>query len=137
MSTEILVPFALSPSGGIAVTTDPSTQTAQHVDSLISTRPGERAMLPAYGVDLAGRLFGNQDEVAAMVVNDVTLAMQQWEPSIVVTSVQAAPNTDQVTGLVQVEVDYLQPPNSIPGGAPAPSTATVLVGGTVIEQVSP
>lgn len=136
MSTELLFPFALSATGGIAVTTDPGAQTAQHVDSLISTRPGERVMAPTYGVDLAGRVFGNADEVAGAIVNDVTVAMQKWEPSVQVKSVTTAPGIDPSTGLVQVEVDYVTPASGTTNPA-AVSTATVLVGGTVIEQVSP
>jgi phage baseplate assembly protein W len=136
MSQEIVVPFALNPNGGIAATTDPGTQTAQHVNSLISTRPGERAMVPAYGVDLAGQLFGDQDEVATAVVNDVTVAIQTWEPSVTVKSVTTAPGTDPTVGLTQVEVDYVTPASATTNPA-AVSTATVLVGGTVVEQVSP
>lgn len=136
MSTEILFPFSLSATGGIAVTTDPNVQTAQHVNSLISTRPGERVMVPTYGVDLAGQVFGNSDEVANAVVNDVQAAMAKWEPSVTVQNVTTAPGLDPSTGLVQVEVDYLTPATGITSPASV-STATVLVGGTVIDQVSP
>ena len=135
MSSEIVIPFALSPTGGIAVTTDPDVQTGQHVDSLVSTRPGERVMVPTYGVDLAGQLFGNTGDVGAAVVNDVKVAMGKWEPSVIVVNVSLVDSLDQTTGLTQVEVDYATPS----GGAtnPGTSTATVLVGGTVIEEVSP
>lgn len=136
MSTEILYPFGLSATGGIAVTTDPNVQTAQHVNSLISTRPGERVMVPAYGVDLASQVFADSDEVADSVINDVTTAMQKWEPSVTVQSVSTAAGIDPSTGLVQIEVDYLTPASN--SNSPTSlSTATVLVGGTVIEQVSP
>jgi phage baseplate assembly protein W len=135
MSTELLVPFALGTNGQVAITTDPDTQTGQHVNALISTRPGERAMLPAYGVDLAGQVFGNADEVATAIINDVQVAMQQWEPTVTVINVSTAPGLDQVTGLAQIEVDYTASPSGAAGNAV--STATVLVGGTVVEQVSP
>ena len=136
MSTEILYPFGLSATGGIAVTTDPNVQASQHVNSLISTRPGERVMVPTYGIDLAGQVFGDPDEVADAIVNDVTTAMQNWEPSVTVKSVSTAPGFDPATGLVQIEVDYVTPATGI-SSPTSVSTATVLVGGTVIEQVSP
>jgi phage baseplate assembly protein W len=93
-------------------------------------------MLPAYGIDLAGQLFGNPDEVATAVVNDVTVAMQMWEPSVQVKNVSTAPGSDPVTGLVQVQVEYVTPASGVTNPA-AVSTATVLVGGSVVEQVSP
>jgi phage baseplate assembly protein W len=93
-------------------------------------------MAPTYGIDLAGQVFGDPSEVADAIVNDVTTAMQKWEPSVTVQNVAIAPGIDSTTGLVQIEVDYASPATGVNNPA-AVSTATVLVGGTVIEQVSP
>jgi phage baseplate assembly protein W len=134
MSVEILTPFALGPGGQIAVTTDPSVQTQQHVDSLVSTRPGERAMIPSYGVDIPAMLFGQGTAIVAQALtSDVQQAMATFEPGVNVITV--SPVTDQgdlTEGIVSLQVDYT---TSAPNGnsAPASTTATVLVGGTVIE----
>lgn len=137
MSSEIAVPFSLvSPAGTIATTGDPGAQTGQHVDSLVSTNPGERVMIPTYGVPLVSSMFRNSDTVTEEIVNDVKTAMQQWEPSVVVANVSVIPGQDTVTGLVQVEVDYVSPATGI-ASAGSVSTATVLVGGTIVQQISP
>lgn len=130
MSTELQVPFALTPSGGVAVITDPDTQAQQHVTALISTRPGERVVLAQYGVDLLGSVFSPDPQaVAESLSNQVTSAMATWEPTITVDSVTPAENNDM--SIAQVNVEY-----SVAGSAPASgvNVATVLVGGSVIKS---
>lgn len=136
MSQELLTPFQLTPSGGIAVTTDPNVQAEQHVTSLVSTNPGERAMLPGYGVALAALVFAPNDPVVTTTIEqDVTNALASWEPSIVVNSVSPAANSDPNEGVAMVNVDFQA--GATPG-APGASvqTATILVGGTVIADGS-
>lgn len=134
MSTEILFPFQLDASGALAVTTSPNVQAQQHVTALVSTTPGERVMLPGYGVPLASLVFGSNDPViVAAIQSDVSNALAQWEPSIIVNSVSPAAGADPTQGVAMVNVDFqtgAQP------GAPgaAVQTATVLVGGTVIQD---
>lgn len=136
MSQEIAIPFQLTPSGAIAVTADPRAQASQHVRSLVSTNPGERVMLPGYGVSLSALVFGSNDPViVATVQRDVTSALSQWEPSIAVTGVSPASGTDPSQGMAMVNVDFqvgAQPGK--PGQAV--QTATVLVGGQVISDGS-
>jgi phage baseplate assembly protein W len=134
MSTELLVPFGLSVGGQISVTTDPNVQAQQHVDSLISTTPGERAMQPAYGVDLTGQLFAPDEELSAFLVADVQQAFAAWEPTITLQGVTPVPgaSNDALQGIATVDVAW-----SIPGATTATSTtgvtqATMLVGGSVI-----
>lgn len=136
MSQEILTPFQLTPSGGIALTTDPRVQAEQHVASLVSTNPGERVMLPGYGVSLASLVFAPNNLIVTQTITaDVTKALAQWEPSIIVNSVAPASSQDPTTGVAMVSVDFQT--GALPGtpGA-APQVATILVGGTVIEDGS-
>ena len=134
MSTEIVAPFQLTPSGSIATTKDPRVQAQQHVTALVSTNPGERVMLPGYGVGLAALVFApNSPVVTATIQQDVAQALAQWEPSIIVNGVSPAAGADPTTGVAMVNVDFqagAQP------GAPgsAVQTATILVGGTVIND---
>lgn len=136
MSNEILTPFQLTPSGAIAVTTDPGVQAEQHVTSLVSTTPGERVMLPSYGVALAALVFAPNDPVVVGTIQqDVTQALAQWEPSIIVNSVSPAAGQDPTTGMAMVNVDFQS--GAVPGAPGAGvRTATILVGGSVIADGS-
>lgn len=136
MSTEILSPFQLTSSGSVAITTSPTVQANQHVQALVSTQPGERIMLPTYGVSLNALVFApNDPAVINIVTQDVTAAIGTWEPSLTVNSVSPVPGNDPTTGQAQVNVDY-----SVGAQAGAPGsgifTATVLVGGDVISDGS-
>lgn len=136
MSTELLTPFQLTPSGAVAVTTDPGVQAQQHVTSLVSTNPGERVMLPAYGVPLASLVFASNDPVVvATIEQDVTNALAQWEPSIIVNSVSPAAGQDPSQGVAMVNVDFQAGATADAPGASV-QTATILVGGQVISDDS-
>lgn len=136
MSIEILVPFQLTASGGVATTTDPGLQAQQHVTSLVSTNPGERLTLPGYGVPLAALVFASNDPVViATIEQDVTNALASWEPSIIVRSVSPAAGVDPAEGIAMVNVDFQAGATAGSPGAGV-QTATVLVGGTVIADGS-
>lgn len=119
------------------MTSDSSVQAEQHVQSLVSTTPGERAMLPAYGVDLSGGLFGaNPAMIANQVITNTKNALQVWEPGINVLGVSPVTNqNDPITGIVSVNVNY-----TVNAGAPVNQsqiqTATILVGGTMVIGAS-
>jgi hypothetical protein len=125
-NTEILIPFGLDVNGSIASTSDPDVQQAQHVESLVSTNPGERVMLPKYGVPLASYLFGNgPSSIAVKISKDVSQAMAVYEPGVTVLSV--TPVADDQGGVAEIEVDYLAAPED----TSASQTASVTAGGTV------
>jgi uncharacterized protein len=131
MSTELSQPFQLTPSGGVAVTTIPSVQVQQHLQSLVSTNPGERVMQPKYGVPLANFLFGlDTSQTAAAVSNDVSAAVAKWEPNVNIQDVRTMVS-DTSEGLVSINVDYS--PGAVAPSSSVISTASILVGGTVIE----
>jgi phage baseplate assembly protein W len=128
------MPFSLTPSGSVAVTTDPGVQARQHVTSLVSTQPGERVMNPAYGVSLAALVFaGNVPAVVATIQRDVTQALARWEPSIQVNSVTPVAGTDPTQGVAMVNVDFQA---GAQAGAPGAGiqTATIEVGGRVVND---
>ena len=131
MSDELLMPFQLTPSGGVAVTTVPSQQVQQHLQALASTSPGERVMQPSYGVPLSGLVFGlDTSQTSAVVTNELSAAIAKWEPSVNIRDVRTL-ISDTSQGLLSINVDYSP---GAPGVSSAPSTiqtATILVGGTV------
>lgn len=133
MASEILTPFSLDIGGGIAVTTDPNVQAQQHVDSLVSTTPGARVMQPTYGVDLTGQIFApNPEEISAEVEMNISQAIQTWEPGVQLTSVTLNPSSQVDLGDIVVDVDVALV-NQLPGGSVSPATATILLGGTVVN----
>jgi uncharacterized protein len=104
------------------------------VSSLVSTVPGERVMLPTYGINLAGLVFApNDPAVITTIQQDVTQAVNTWEPSLTVQSVQPVPGQDPTQGQAMVNVNYSIANASGQPGA-AVQTATVLVGGDVITD---
>lgn len=132
MSQEIQMPFGLYPGGSVVQTEDPNVQAQQHITSLVTTQPGERVMQPAYGVDTSALMFSpNDNTISAILVNDVTVAINTWEPSIVVQAVRPVPtgiNSSDV-GAANIEVDFAQGSQALLAQT---YTATILVGGTVV-----
>lgn len=130
MATELQAPFGLTPSGGIAAFSVPGDMVQAHLQSLVSTNPGERAMQPTYGVPLAQYVFGiSADTISPMVINQVTQAIQKWEPSVNLQGVQTEV-ADTSQGKIAVNVTYS--PGVAATGSAQLTTATVLVGGTVL-----
>lgn len=130
MARELQAPFGLTPSGGIAVVTTPGDMVQQHLKTLVSTNPGDRAMLPTYGVPLATYVFGiGADQVGPLVSADVSRAIHQWEPAVNLQNVQTM-LSDTSEGLVAVDVQYS--PGATVTSSSTTSTATVLVGGSVV-----
>jgi phage baseplate assembly protein W len=138
MPTEIAVPFRLASDGTIAVETSPDRQIAQHVQALVGTQPGERVMLPDYGVPVADLLFDpDASFVAQEISRAVTAAFTTYEPGVVLQKATPIPDASQLS-LARIEVDYMR---REAGASPSSlslqtNTAVVRVGGTVSEVIS-
>lgn len=133
MSQEIATPFQLTPSGTVAVTTSPAVQAQQHVQALVSTQPGERVMQPGYGVSLNALVFGSDDPAIVTVIQqDVTAALNTWEPSLIIQGVSPVPGNDPSQGEAAVNVNYSL--GTQIGADSAVHTATVIPGGQVISD---
>lgn len=133
MSQEIAQPFQLTPSGGVAVTTVPSQQVQQHLQSLVSTNPGERVMQPTYGVALANYVFSmDTGATAVMVSNDVSAAVAKWEPAVNIQDVRTL-ISDTSLGLLSIDVDYSPGSPSVSASPSVVQTAVLLVGGDVVS----
>jgi uncharacterized protein len=132
VGTTFLNPFQLTPSGSIATTSDPQQINMQRVESLIGTPPGERVMLPTYGVNIPAVLFAPDIEAEINEIeNDVTQAIAVWEPSINVTDITPVA-IQQNVGVIGVNIEF-QTSTLTPDFTPI-QTATVLVGGTVVQN---
>jgi phage baseplate assembly protein W len=130
MARELQAPFGLTPSGAVAVVTVPGDMVQQHIKALVSTDPGERVMRPTYGVALSAYLFsGSADVVSTVIAQDVRRAVTQWEPSVNVQDVNTLVS-DTSEGVSAVDVQYS--PGAAVTGSTTVSTATVLVGGSIV-----
>lgn len=130
MTTEISIPFTLDVNGHVATTEVQYVQSDQHVSSLVSTSPGERVMLPDYGIPLKTYLFDpGADFVDSLIIVDVRAQMNLWEPSLTITSITPLPS-DSAGGLAAVNVSWENTPVMSPLG----QNAVKLVGGTVVNQ---
>lgn len=134
MPSEIAVPFRLSTSYGIQAITNTERQVHQHVISLVSTEPGERVMLPEYGVNLASLLFEEVDDIGVEHINDkVGAALKNWEPGVVLN--RAIPVKGRISE-VRVDVDYTRRESGSTDVTGARvNQARIMVGGEVKEVV--
>lgn len=129
--TNFSVPFALTPNGTVKTTRDPNQIANDRVESLVGTYPGERVMLPDYGVNLPPQVFApNIETQKSIITNDISKAMTQWEPAIILDSVEPVV-TQQDVGIVSVNVTFTLSNN--PALTPA-QVATVEVGGNVVNN---
>lgn len=137
MITELFYPFAVGSDGGISATLDPDVQISQHVHSLVSTNPGDRRVVTAYGVPTREALFDPNDEmVADTLTRDAASAFRSWEPGIVLQNLSAQ-TTDPMSGVASLLIQYLRresasTPDSI---AAKVNEAVIAVGGTVSETI--
>ena len=129
MSVEISTPFSLNINGGIASTTDSNVQVTQHLQSLVSTEPGERVMMPLYGVPTASSLFAPNAAInQSMLLADIQSAVSTWEPTVDIDSIAVNPLPGDVNGSISLAIDWSQISIN-----PQIQTATVLIGGKVVD----
>jgi hypothetical protein len=98
-------PIKVNAKGGLDWSTGPDRIQAA-IWIILSTSPGERLMLPAFGAGIKDYVFeSNSQVVCARLQRAVQKALTQWEPRIQVVSVQATPSPDQ-DSLVLISITY-------------------------------
>jgi uncharacterized protein len=127
--TNFSVPFALTATGQVSTTDDPNQVGEDRMESLVGTYPGERVMLPTYGVNIPPQLFAaNLEGNQAILSLQVQQAVNRWEPTLVLNSVDVQ-SVEQEPGISRIDIQYsLSTNNQL---TPA-KTAVILIGGTVI-----
>jgi phage baseplate assembly protein W len=79
----------------------------QSVATILDTDPGERIMLPSFGCGLRRYLMEpNTLSTRTSMQEDITSALQQWEPRIRLTNVAVTPGDDPA--LVWIEIAYVR-----------------------------
>jgi uncharacterized protein len=124
------IPFSLTPTGQVRTVTDPNQIASDRVESLIGTFPGERVMLPDYGVNLPAFVFAPDAAGQSDIISlNVQQAMTQWEPSITLGTV--TPNASQSdVGIVSIDIQFSLSSNPV---LTVPQVATIEIGGNVVN----
>ena len=129
--TNFTIPFSLTPSGSVQTTNDPNQIANDRVESLIGTYPGERVMIPDYGVNVPSYVFSPDIPAQqSLLTTQVQQAITQWEPTITLDSVTPVLNQSDV-GIVDIDVQFTLSNN--PAMTPA-QVATVEIGGRVVQN---
>lgn len=129
--TNFTIPFSLTPSGSVQTTNDPNQIANDRVESLIGTYPGERVMIPDYGVNVPSYVFSPDIPAQeSLLTTQVQQAITQWEPTITLDSVTPVLNQSDV-GIIDIDVQFTLSNN--PAMTPA-QVATVEVGGNVVQN---
>lgn len=133
MATEISLPYRLDLSGKVVVETSPDALVRQHVEALVGTEPGERVMLPTYGVPSMATVFTPGINASEILATQTERAMDIWEPGVVLTSV--IPSVTE-SGVAGVAVTYQRADSADSALSPKHvNTALISVGGTVKEII--
>lgn len=109
MSTAISYPFDLDDVGRLQSTENSSKIYLDRLLTLLSTSPGQRPMLPAYGTDVLKSLFENDNDVEAAISQAIQKAIAIWIPEISINEVIVGESDDN--GFVPVNI-IVQLPNS-------------------------
>jgi uncharacterized protein len=134
MPSEIAMPFRLGTDGRVVTVSDPDALVRQHVLALVNTQPGERVMLPQYGVGTAALVFEDDDveDISARAATMVSDAFTLWEPGVRLASVMPVTSDDRIA---RVDVTYSRLDSPDTGAAANSNTAIIAQDGTVKEQV--
>lgn len=136
MPSEIAVPFRLDGNGRVVAATNPDDQVRLHVLALLHTTPEERAMVPGYGTDLVGLMFGDPDgdEVAVQAGLRIRASMREFEPGV--DLIRVDPDLDGSEGnFARVDVEYRRLDAADSGTVANSNTAIIGANGVVREIV--
>ena len=106
VSTSISMARAYSDQPGWYFPTTYDTELIKaSVRMLLSTMPGERPMLPAYGSNLYKIPFQQNNNLTfTLIQNEVARSSATWEPRVKVVSVQLSRNNNDISGAVYLEL---------------------------------
>jgi uncharacterized protein len=97
-------PFSFDPARGGVALSEYEENIRQCISIILSTRPGERQMLPEFGCRIHDLLFApNTSTTASTIAHYVRSAIGRWESRVEVTAVKSEP---QPNGTISVQVEY-------------------------------
>ncbi len=99
-------PLRTDATGGVALVSR-EREIEEAIRLIIGTAPGERPMRPEFGCRIHDYLFASADgTTAAAMSNEVTLALQRWEPRIEVHDVAVSFDAHDAA-VMYIDIRYL------------------------------
>ena len=93
---DISATFKVNPLNRDLITLNNETAIARSLRNIIFTSPEEKPFNPAFGSRVSKVLFDNMDFITASVIKDeITNAIQNFEPRVRLSDVKVVPNLDQ------------------------------------------
>jgi phage baseplate assembly protein W len=127
MSWEMAQPFNIDASGGVAFDTDPVKWATNHILALLLTNPGERVMMPTYGVGIFHMVWENDNPVVEQnIVNAINQGLGMYEPNITVMEVKFA-QEPQYSGIMNLIIHFTV------GSSPTTYTTAITLSGSGVE----
>jgi uncharacterized protein len=95
IGTGIAFPLALSPTGGVALTSG-LADIERAIRLVLATAPGERPMRPEFGCGIHDFVFSPADATTAgLIAFEVRNAIERWEPRVDVDRVEVTVADDE------------------------------------------
>lgn len=134
---QLSLPFALDVDGSLREHVDPDKQVGDRLRSLVETEPGQRVMLPTYGMALSGMVFEPDDEI---VQNEVDRELRDqasmWEPEVEIQAVSLPVASDEEGGVgLQIQWERTGSARSW-GAATGTKRAVIGTSGVISEGVA-
>lgn len=100
-------PVGVDPQTGKIQTVSQEEDIVQSIYLILSTRLGERVMMPEFGCDLYRYMFGNiQKEEIIQICRSVKEALRKWETRIIEVEVEV--DTGKIeNGILLLKISYL------------------------------
>lgn len=127
---QLTIPFSLDASGRIQEGTDVFDQTGDRVRAIIETEPGERVMLPQFGVPMIELLFATDDgQVQDRIRSSIAEQLSLWENNVRVNIINFS-KLDLAQGISGLEVDW----DLIDASGGSANHVVIGPGGVLIEE---
>lgn len=99
--------FPVKPVNGSLAFARYENDIEQAIEIILLTAPGERPMLPEFGVGLRNYVFEpNSAATRARIADAVRKALVDWEPRVTVENVDVTPG-DSADNQILIHVDYV------------------------------
>ena len=93
--------------GGYALHTDFQQLSAQNLKHLVLTAPGERMMLPEFGVGLRNFLFLQENEIEEKIISRIYQQVSFYMPYISITNLEVKRSMDPfINNFISIKIFY-------------------------------
>lgn len=102
---DLSMTFQVNPINYDLISIQNESAIARSIRNLVLTLPGERFFNPNLGANISKLLFEPMDDIMSSIIKDeIQNTIQNYEPRVILTSVEVVPNYDQ--GEYNVTVQY-------------------------------